>query len=329
MSFPNLLRFMSGQQQQLVTNGDENTSDASHAPPSSEPSLLEQKQRKVREALQKLKSPPAHTGPQWTAEHHTILSENVRILIDSTSDPKVTQNTDLDDEHDEAEEDDKDVQSEGKERVDSNRNDNENERPRNKEPMSNPASSPQAQKRQQEENQDQSSKPNANYETAQNQRPAKKSKLKSFIAQHALEEFEKVQPQPIRFNFRPHPLKDRSDEWYIEQFRRLFRRIHNFASDYFGLHDLDQGDLHQPWAAGMSPEFLRWVEDVATADPMVGSWDPLLQNTAQRTWLIVGIITRILEIQVFGADLWGAEPQEKELLLGMERGLLNREGDGH
>jgi hypothetical protein len=328
MSFPNLFGFMLGQQQHLVTNGDENTSDASHAPPSSESSLLQQKQRKAREALQKLKSPPVQTGPQWTAEHHAILSENVRILIDSTSDPKVTQNTDLHDEDNEAEEDDEDVQSERKERVDSNRNDNENEGSRNKEPMSN-ASSPQGQKRQREENQDQSNKPNAIYQTAQNQPPAKKSKLKSFMVQNVLEEFEEAQPQPIRFNFRPHPLKDRSDEWYIEQFRRLFRRIHNFASDYFGLHDLDQGDFHQPWAAGMSPEFLRWVEDVATADPMVGSWDPLLQNTAQRTWLIVGIITRILEIQVFAADLWGAEPQEKELLLGVERGLLNREGDGH
>lgn len=272
---------------------------------------MQQKQRKAREALNKLKSLPQQSRPQWTPEHHSVLSENVRLLIDSTSDPEVTQNKDLDDECDEGDGEDQDEEENlaGQDGVDNE--DNEG----------------QGQKRRREENQDQSNGPHVNSQTTQSRRPFKRSKLRTGITQHILEEFETLQPQPLQFNFRSHPAEDRSDEWYIQQFRRLFRKLHDFAHDYFGLHDIDQGYFHQPWAAGMTPEFLRYVEDVATPDPMVGGWDPLLQNTIQREWLIVGIIMRILEIQVFGADLWGAEPQEKELLLGLERALLNREGD--
>jgi hypothetical protein len=141
-----------------------------------------------------------------------------------------------------------------------------------------------------------------------------------------LEEFETLKPQPLQFVFKAHPLEDRSDEWFIVQFRKLFRRIHTFAHDYFGRHDIDEGSFHQPWAAGMSPEFMRYVEDVAEADPMDGSWDKLLQNTVQREWLVVGIIMRVLEIQVFGLNLWGMDQQEKELLHSLDRAFFTGEG---
>ena len=282
--------------------------------------------------MNKLKSLPQQSRPQWTPEHHSVLSENVRLLIDSTSDPEVTQNKDLDDECDEGDGEDQDEEENlaGQDGVDNEDNEGRNEataQVTEQQQSLTPDSSRQGQKRRREENQDQSNGPHVNSQTTQSRRPFKRSKLRTGITQHILEEFETLQPQPLQFNFRSHPAEDRSDEWYIQQFRRLFRKLHDFAHDYFGLHDIDQGHFHQPWAAGMTPEFLRYVEDVATPDPMVGGWDPLLQNTIQREWLIVGIIMRILEIQVFGADLWGAEPQEKELLLGLERALLNREGD--
>ena len=293
---------------------------------------MQQKQFKAREALKSLQRPPAQTGPQWTAEHHRILSENVRLLFEATSDPKpvVEGGTDDDeddwrDEHEDRRE--KEKNKEGEDENGQERGEVEGDgglpqgQPQSgqKQSTASPKST-RGKKRQREEN-------TSNPDRRQTKdRPAKKSRLRSGLTQHVLEEFKKLKPQPLQLTFQGHTLEDRSDEWFIEQFRRLFRKIRTFAHEYFGLHDIDKGEFHQPWASGMTVEFLRHVENIAEADPMDGGWDKLLQNTIQREWLVVAIIMRILEIQVFGTDLWGADQQEKDLLLGLERAFFTREG---
>jgi hypothetical protein len=298
-----------------------------------------QRQRhwRAREALRNLKSSPSQTGPQWTPEHHRILSENVRLLLDATSDPNAAddeddgddeyEDEDYDDnyEYDNAGEDASFLTQSGKRQKTA-----AEQRPPGQGAATGPSEiqnqSYRGRKRQREENPRDTNGFDANIPTAESLRPLKKFKLRTDVTQHVLEDLANLRPQPLQLLFPAHPHEDRSDEWFIAQFRKLFRRISRFAHDYFGLHDIDAGEFHQPWAAGMTLEFLRYVEQVAEADEMIGSWDKLLHNTAQREWLIVAVITRILEIHVFGADLWGADTQEKELLLGLERALLTREG---
>lgn len=258
--------------------------------------------------------------------------------MDSTSDPKVKDDTQSEsedeeetgDEEYEGDEEESEVESSDSEAEEDNNNDDDDEDdpPTQSQGAQKQSTSPkkatQGQKRQREEKEADSDPEDA--PTDKTQRPSKKTKLRTGITQHVLQDFETLQPQPLQFTFPEHPDEDRSDEWYVTEFRVLFRRIFKFSSDFFGLHDIDVGEFHQPWAAGMTPEFIRHVEDVAEADPMDGSWDTLLRNTVQREWLIVAVIMRILEIHVFGADLWGAEPEQKALLLDLERALLTREG---
>jgi hypothetical protein len=285
-----------------------------------------------------LKSSPSQTGPHWTPEHYRILSDNVRLLLDATSDPNAADDEgDGDDEYEEDEDYDDDYEDKnaGEDASFWTQHGQRQETVAEQRPSDKGAVTGQSEiqnqscrgrKRQREENPRDTHGLDTNIPTAESLRPLKKFKLRTCITQHVLEDFATLRPQPLQFLFPAHPHEDRSDEWFIAQFRKLFRRISRFAHDYFGLHDIDAGEFHQPWAAGMAPEFLRYVEQVAEADPMISSWDKLLQDTAQREWLIVAVLTRILEIHVFGADLWGADTQEKELLLGLERALLTREG---
>jgi hypothetical protein len=133
-------------------------------------------------------------------------------------------------------------------------------------------------------------------------------------------------PQPLRISYKPHPLEDRSDAWYTEMFRRLFRQTDKFATYYFGVHDLDAGEFFEPWAAGMTDDFVTWAEQVAEPDPNLGTWDDLLRETGQRKWLVMGVLMKIVVVKVFGADLFGASKEQAELLYGISRALVGREG---
>lgn len=137
-----------------------------------------------------------------------------------------------------------------------------------------------------------------------------------------------LKPQPIQMKFPPHPDNehDRSTDWYRNEFRKLFARIRRFSIDCFGLHDLNQHPDLDPWKAGFSKEFVSYVEMVSDPDPAYGGWGSFLKDTNQRQWLIMAILTRILMIKVFGADLWGADVEEKNLLLAIERTFIG--GDG-
>ena len=95
---------------------------------------------------------------------------------------------------------------------------------------------------------------------------------------------------------------------------------------YFDVHDLSRGDVYQPWAASLAPEFVRYAEQVAEPDPATGGWDPLLKDTLQRKWLLVGILVRILEMKVFSQNLWGAGTEEGQMLHELDRAFFTHEG---
>ncbi|KAE9368827.1 hypothetical protein N431DRAFT_347167 [Stipitochalara longipes BDJ] len=136
-------------------------------------------------------------------------------------------------------------------------------------------------------------------------------------------------PQPLRISYKPHPLEDRSDTWYTEMFRRLFRQSDRFAKHYFGVHDLKAGQFFEPWAASMTDEFITWAEQVAEPDANnTESWDELLRDTPQRKWLVMGVLMKIIKVKVFDVDMFGASKEQGELMHGISRALIGREGFG-
>ncbi len=79
----------------------------------------------------------------------------------------------------------------------------------------------------------------------------------------------------------------------------------------------------------MTDEFVTWAEQVAEPNPHLGSWDNLLRETGQRKWLIMGILMKIIKVKVFDVDLFGASKEQAELLHGLSRAFVGREGNTH
>ncbi|KAJ5037559.1 uncharacterized protein L3040_007731 [Drepanopeziza brunnea f. sp. 'multigermtubi'] len=134
---------------------------------------------------------------------------------------------------------------------------------------------------------------------------------------------------PIQLTYHPHPASERSDAWWVENFRRLYHQVENMVTHYFTLHDISKED-GSPWALGMTPEFVRWAEEVADPDweargPMAG-WDELLKDSTQRKWLLVGVLTKIFKVKVFDEYLFGASKEQKEACFALDRAFLGREG---
>lgn len=137
---------------------------------------------------------------------------------------------------------------------------------------------------------------------------------------------DQLNPTPIQLPFLRHPLTDRPDEFFLSRFQSLFHRLQSFSLIHFGITDIDKGDFYQPWAANLGTEFTAYVEQIAVADPATGGWDGLLRNSRQRALLVMAVIMRVLEIRVFGAELWGANEEQSMMLREAERAFLESEG---
>lgn len=137
--------------------------------------------------------------------------------------------------------------------------------------------------------------------------------------------------QPLRRTYKLHPIGDRTDAWYIEQFRRLWAEAESFSFKYYAnSHNLkadgNGGTSHKPWSSvNHTPEFLYWVEQVAEADPRTG-WDALLRNSEERKWLVMAVVMRVLRIKVFDEELFGADEREVEMLHANEKNNFLSEG---
>lgn len=291
---------------------------------------LQQRQHRAREALARLRSPPTQAMPasgvmpipRWTPDHAQILRDNIQRLNDATAEPVQI----------ETESSDSDAIEEQPQQTPQGRRQRLASRRTTPIKRATPATTPsRGRKRRRNDDDDYqpgaSDVPDPELPTADNQRALKrvKSEITSAlpVPPECLADF---RPQPLQFEFPPHPDEDRSDHWYIEEFRKLYVRLDRFCHDFYGAHDLDEGEFHQPWAIGMTPEFLRYVEQVAEADPELGGWNKLLRDTTERKWLVMAVLTRILEAHVFGADLFGADAEEKQLIFQVDRALITREG---
>lgn len=159
------------------------------------------------------------------------------------------------------------------------------------------------------------------------ERPLKRLKMSSQVKApgHPAPSLPDLNPQPVQFDFPQHQIEEMPDEWFVEAFRLLFRRIEKFFDEYFCTQDLE-GEYHQPWALKHTPEFLNYVLQVADQERGQGGWDALLRDTKQRKWLLMGILMKILMVKVFDEDLWGANKEEKELMFAIEKATFTQEG---
>jgi hypothetical protein len=104
-------------------------------------------------------------------------------------------------------------------------------------------------------------------------------------------------------------MKSTADLWRTETWKQelemIVDRIQVLTDANFARHlDLDSNSL--PWDLIASRSFYELAQCIAQEDP-TSSWDSLLTNGLQRTYLIRGMILKAIEVKVFCEPLFGAD----------------------
>jgi hypothetical protein len=118
----------------------------------------------------------------------------------------------------------------------------------------------------------------------------------------------------------------RTDEWFRDEFGRLYDQVVNFVDIFFcQFDDMPLESSLSPWIE-MSSEFVRYSTMVAEPDGSLGDWNRILLERNERRYLIVGILARIIEAKIFGELLFGASTGQKKQLEDLERSSIEVEG---
>lgn len=113
--------------------------------------------------------------------------------------------------------------------------------------------------------------------------------------------------------------------WFIDMSQSLFARVWEFAANTFGHVCLADRVYEHDWTdiilRKLPEEFINCASSVARGDPSrqpkdsdPNSYEHLFLAQYDRTFLVVGTIARLLEINVFNSLLFGATKDQADAL---------------
>lgn len=137
--------------------------------------------------------------------------------------------------------------------------------------------------------------------------------------------------QPDRLSFQAIEAKEEvDDDWYELVMLSLFLRVHSFVKGAFGDNSLSthaQEWTTDPWLEKFSDDFVYYASQVSRGDPLMGGWDALLNMPVERTYLITGIIARVLSSHVFSKLLFGADEYQQQMLHSQDVATISYDGE--
>lgn len=135
--------------------------------------------------------------------------------------------------------------------------------------------------------------------------------------------------RPDRLSFQSiEPDTELDDEWYELVTLSLFLRAHSFSKRVCDNADHVPGDwTTNPWLEDFSDDFVLYAAQVSRGDPLRGGWDALLRGSAERTYLVTGIIAMVLDTHVFSQLLFGANEEQRQMLKSQDVATINFDGE--
>lgn len=129
----------------------------------------------------------------------------------------------------------------------------------------------------------------------------------------------------------PHSRRELDDDFYKEGIEALYKQVSSFVETYCcpsypaGFDVSQKGN--SPWDIKQTHEFVSHAEYVACSDGYSGGWNRLMIDRVQRKFLLVGILVRILHLEVFNDLLFGASKSQKDMLMQVEKTLVLKDGE--
>ncbi|KAI0383648.1 hypothetical protein F5Y04DRAFT_269913 [Hypomontagnella monticulosa] len=124
--------------------------------------------------------------------------------------------------------------------------------------------------------------------------------------------------------------QDYDDEFFQRHYENLYVAVVIFVSKWFDCN-VSLGNLAERdeiWTMHMTDQFIEYARIVAHDDSLNGRWPVILNDPAQRKWLIVGIIGQIMEKKIFNELLFGADKEIEDELTRLDTKWMGKEGYG-
>lgn len=140
----------------------------------------------------------------------------------------------------------------------------------------------------------------------------------------SLSSLRRVQPTRLAFTF-PHLESEMNDAWFEFLFKTLRDLVHDFSAIHFRskISNVKSWNL---WG-NLSPQFLHYAKDTTRKDDCDGGWDRLLSDPLQRSYVVMGIVAKILDEHVFSNLLFGGEKHHQDALSQWDRIMMQEEGE--
>ncbi|KAF4984755.1 hypothetical protein FZEAL_116 [Fusarium zealandicum] len=120
--------------------------------------------------------------------------------------------------------------------------------------------------------------------------------------------------------------EDLPDEFYEIHFNTLFVEIYSLVERFFCPDGDAVASKTSPWLRKFPEEFIKYVELLARPDPHAGKWERILRDRTERSFLLQGIIFKVLDSGVFSHLLFGAGSEHGKMLQSTDAALVDAEG---
>lgn len=145
---------------------------------------------------------------------------------------------------------------------------------------------------------------------------------------HALDYFShpgnRNHQQAIQAFFQAYPKQPQTDKTYKHRYQALRNAAWNWARTFFPGADAPfSGPLDLMGLATQHPQLMEYI-NCTTANPNVGSWEELLDT--RRAEIVFSILSKVLEVHIFGEELFGATPVQKKALQTVDFELFDADG---
>lgn len=140
-----------------------------------------------------------------------------------------------------------------------------------------------------------------------------------------LKELRKWRPTQMRFG-KSWSEEEQVDGWFDLLSLDLLMRVKAFTKKHFEFEDIPNTSSDSLWL-GFSKEFITYAGMIARQDKHRGGWDGLLRAKATRVPFTMGVIAKVLEVNVFDKLLFGADQVQEDLLSAQDIATIETEGE--
>ncbi|KAK7967532.1 uncharacterized protein PG986_001809 [Apiospora aurea] len=101
-----------------------------------------------------------------------------------------------------------------------------------------------------------------------------------------------------------------TDKWFSSRNRELYEESARFCARWFGDVDFPADYQGSAWLEDYGEQFVQYSSLAAAEDWLVAGWEVMMRQAKHRKWLVMGILSQIMEKKIHSELLFGASESE-------------------